>query len=148
MCIIIDANQAGDLTRGERPYVKVVLEWIDSGGAIVTGGDLERELFKLGKMRGLLNELSRSGQLKQIRPERVLRRQQQIVHQCKSNDPHVVALAIEANTRLIVTEDKNLIADLKNLSIVGTRRKIVKENSASPERVDRIRKLLSSANCN
>ncbi|XUU59850.1 hypothetical protein ACRAQ6_09745 [Erythrobacter sp. HA6-11] len=147
MCIIIDANQAGELARANKPYIQLVLKWIESGGAIVSGGHLETELIEHSEMANLLTQLSRSGQLRRIARERIVDRAALIAAACKSNDPHVVALAIEAGTNVIVTQDKNLISDLKNLELVGRRRRILKENSAQPNRTRHIPPLLQSANC-
>lgn len=148
MCIIIDANQAGELAKGEKPYIREVLHWIKSGGAIVSGGALERELFKHSHMRDLLGQLSRSGQLRIIQHAQIEATQTRVQPHCASNDAHVVALAIEARTRVIVTRDALLIQDLKNTAIVGNRRRIIKENSANPNRISHVEHLLKSANCN
>lgn len=148
MCIIIDANQAGELATGEKPYVKLVLKWIKDGGAIVSGGDLERELFKHSNMRDLMGQLSRSGQLRRIGKQKIEQRTAAVEAMCQSNDAHVVALAIEARTRVVVTGDNLLIKDLKNSTIVGTRRRVIKENSANPTRTAHVTHLLNNANCN
>lgn len=147
MCIIIDANKAADFCKQEKPYLNVLLRWIATGGRVASGGHLERELFKVHSMKALLLEWSRSGKLIRVPQERVAAREALVRSQCRSDDPHVVALAIETSASIVVTEDKNLIIDLRDRSLVGRRRRIYKENSASPSRVDRHTALLQRSDC-
>ncbi len=71
MCIIIDANKAADFCRQEKPYLRMLLKWVNSGGRIASGGHLEAELVKVQAMNGLLLEWSRSGKLIKISPNRI-----------------------------------------------------------------------------
>ena len=147
MCIVIDANKAADFCKQERPYLRTLLQWVNSGGRIASGGRLEVELYKVHAMKGLLIEWSRAGKLIRISPERIAQREALVRNRCVSNDPHVVALAIESRAHIVVTADRNLIKDLKNLELVGSKRRIYKENSASPGRTDRHRALLQRSDC-
>lgn len=147
MCIIIDANKAADFCKQEKPYLNVLLRWIGAGGRVASGGDLERELFKVESMKSLLLEWSRSGRLVRIPSDRIAVREKSVRQHCKSNDSHVIALAIESKANIVVTEDKNLICDLRDRTLVGNRRRIYKENSASPGRVDRHKLILQQSDC-
>lgn len=147
MCVIIDANRAGDIVQGAKPYILVLLKWIRGGGKIATGGHLEAELFKNGKMRDLLLQLSRSGQLRRYPSDRLAQIQATVSLKCKSDDPHVVALAIYSKAEIVVTEDADLILDLRDRSLVFSRRRIFKENAASPARVGHLTTLLARSDC-
>lgn len=147
MCIIIDANRVGDILQGEKLYVHVLLKWIRSGGKIATGGHLETELFKSSRMRDLLLQLSRSGQIRRYSVDVLSATQAQVTPMCRSDDPHVVALAIHSRAEVVVTEDAALIADLRDRSLVISRRRIFKENTASPARTTHLRKLLAQTDC-
>jgi hypothetical protein len=147
MCVVIDANKAADFCNQHHPYLKTLLRWVNSGGRIASGGHLERELFKVQAMKGILTEWSRSGKLVRISADKVSAREAVVKQHCVSDDPHVIALAIEAKAHIVVTEDKKLIVDLRNKQIVGHRRRIYKENSASPMRIDRHIALLRSSDC-
>jgi len=147
MCLVIDANQAGDFCKQEKPHLKCLLGWINSGGRVVSAGELERELFRVNAMRTLALEWSRRGNLIKLNAQEVTARKNQIAPMCRSNDAHVVAVTIVGRADVVVTSDKLLIQDLKDTAIVGSRRKIYKENSASPGRVDRHAKLLRSLDC-
>lgn len=147
MCVVIDTNKAGDFCKQERPYLKMLLKWVNSGGRIASGGRLEAELYKVQAMRGLLNEWFRKGTLVRIPSEAVAKHEALVRGLCVSDDPHVVALAIAAKAHIIVTQDGDLIKDLRNLAIVGSKRKIYKENAASPNRIDRHWALLQRSDC-
>jgi hypothetical protein len=147
MCLIIDANKAADFCKQERPYLKPLWSWVNGGGRIVSGGRLEKELFKIQAMKGVLLEWSRNGTLIRISSEKILEKENFVKSACISDDPHVVALAIISKANIVVTEDKKLIEDLRNCKLVGKRRRIYKENSASPSRIDRHATLLRSSDC-
>lgn len=147
MCVVIDANKAGDFCNQSRPYLRTLLRWVNAGGRVASGGHLERELFKVHSMKGLLLEWSRSGRLVRVPSARVSAREATLRPVCRSDDPHVLAVAIEAKASIVVTEDKDLITDLRDRSLVGQRRRIYKENSASPNRVDRHAALLARSDC-
>ena len=147
MCVVIDANKAADFCKQERPYLVALLKWVNSGGRIASGGRLEIELYKVQKMKGLLVEWMRSGKLIRVSSERITEREASVRNQCVSNDPHVVALAIESRANIIVTEDGNLIKDLKNTQLMGAKRKIYKEDSANPDHIHRHRALLQRSDC-
>lgn len=147
MCIIIDANRAGDFCLNEKPYIKTLRSWVNRGGKIVAGGKLETELFHNKKMRVLILEWTRNGTLVRISKDEVKAIEDQIKDKCVSDDPHVVALAIKTRAQIVVTEDRKLIQDLRNKQLVKKRRRIYKENTASPMRVDRQETLLQNSNC-
>jgi hypothetical protein len=147
MCVVIDTNKAADFCRQERPYLKTLLNWVNSGGRIASGGRLEAELFRVQAMKGLLLEWSRSGKLIRISPDRITNREVLVRDYCASDDPHVVALAIESRASIVVTGDMNLIKDLKNTGLMGSRRKIYKEDSANPESIKRHQALLRRSDC-
>lgn len=147
MCVVIDTNKAADFCKQERPYLKVLMKWILKGGRIVSGGRLQGELFKITEMRALVSEWSKRGNLVQLSTDVVANKEKEISPLCKSDDPHVLAIAIISNAHIVVTEDKLLIEDLRDLKIVKRRRRIYKENGASPSRIDRHLSLLNASDC-
>jgi hypothetical protein len=147
MCVVIDTNKAADFCKQERPYLKALLNWINSGGRVASGGRLEVELFKVQAMKGLLLEWSRSGKLIKISSDKITNREAVVRDDCTSDDPHVVALAIESRASIVVTSDVNLIKDLKNVALMGSRRRIYKENGANPEVIKSHRALLRRSDC-
>ena len=146
MCLIIDANRGGDFANLQDPYLLPLLSWVRKGGKIVSGGKLELELSKIGIMREMMLEWSRRGNLVRI-PSASVQSEIDALCPIKSDDPHVVALARLSGARLIVTEDKKLIADLKNSSVVGFRRKIYKKDGSKPENIRNHRRMLAGLDC-
>lgn len=147
MCLVIDANQAGDLCKQEKPHLKCLLGWINAGGRVISGGELERELFRVSGMRTLALEWSRRGNLIRLSAEQVGQIKDRLQGSCRSNDPHILAVVIAGRADVVVTADKPLIKDLKDTSLVGRRRRIYKENTASPNRIDRHVRLLRGLDC-
>ena len=146
MCLIIDANRGGDFANLQDPYLSPLLSWVRKGGKIVSGGKLELELSKIGIMREMMLEWSRRGNLVRISSASI---QNEINALCpiKSDDPHVVALARLSGARLIVTEDKKLISDLKDCTVVGFRRKIYKKDASRPANIRNHRRMLAGLDC-
>jgi predicted nucleic acid-binding protein len=118
MCVVIDANTAADFCRQEKPYLRELLRWINKGGRVAAGGKLEQELYKVEPMRALLIEWSRSGRLIKVSKEKIEACERRIKKGCRSNDTHVIALAITSKAEIVVTADKELISDLKNTQVV------------------------------
>ena len=59
-------------------------------------------------------ELQRSGNMKLIPAEAVLEKQRTLA-ELTSNDPHIIALALVANVRLLAADDGKLETDYKRL---------------------------------
>ncbi|AMS29007.1 hypothetical protein AEM38_05205 [Hyphomonadaceae bacterium UKL13-1] len=147
MCIVIDANQGGNIGRADQPHVKVLLKWIDDGGRVATGGKLEEELNKVGRMNGLLSEWQRAGRLYRVSKQKIEARVAKLGAVCKSNDKHVIALTIEAKAKIVFTADAELISDLKNREILDFKCRIFKGNDRSPGRVEHLKALLANSDC-
>ena len=129
MCIIVDANAAGDVARGTdggRP----VREWLLRGrsAGLIVGGRLLKELSE-GGLRDTLRVLDQAGRLRRIAAAQVERIEASLTsdRQCVSNDRHVVALVIASNCNLVFTKDKNLHKDLKNPRVLRSRPRIYQE---------------------
>ena len=150
MCIIIDTNQAGNFCKAEAPYMAMLMKWVNKGGRIVCGKPLKKELFEVKRMRGLIKEWERRGQLVEFDDGRIKTCEKKIKDGCKSNDAHIVALAIESKANVIVTEDQDLIKDLKNHKLVGNEIKIYKKpENARPARPhkDMHKRMLEKSDC-
>ena len=123
MCAIVDANVVHELfgpkcTEAGTKFI----EWIDAGSErLVVGGKLLKELYsgsqafmiwqktaaKYGKIRfeddGAVN----------ARTDKIQR-----AGLCKSNDPHVIALANVSGARLLYTNDGSLQQDFKSKKLI------------------------------
>jgi hypothetical protein len=147
MCILIDANQAHAFTKPS-PAMSAIVNWMASGGRVVTGGKLSDELF--GTRFGLLMvELSRRGNLV-VYPRSLVDQEIKAVKKLpiRSDDPHVLAIARISGSRVVVTNDNKLIADLKDKAICsGKRRAIRKRPEKGDMSVKAVSALLNEAQC-
>lgn len=126
MCIIVDANVAGAFfAMSPNDDVRVVIDWIDyRGGKIVLGGRLTEELYSIRTARRWLSERQRSGRAKLFR-KMLVETEEQVVSAsglCKSDDPHVIALARVSGARVLMTRDMELQKDFKCRLLVNNPR--------------------------
>lgn len=119
MCAIVDANMCG-MIFGSPTHKdsKPLWTWIYSGGALVFGGKLKAELAQSQNAHSLLAQLKKAGRAFEQSDAQIQAASTAIKHKCTSNDLHVVALALSSGARVLVTEDKKLIADFKNAKVV------------------------------
>ena len=117
MCMIVDANKLGEfLSCPSSEESGPIYKWMDRGwGVIVYSTD--GRFREVGEgLRKKLSILSQSGKAILIDArnflydEEMLREDPDLI----SNDPHVLALARATGTRLLYTEDGDLIKDFKN----------------------------------
>ena len=117
MCIIIDANRLGVMfSQPNNEDIKPIHKWINGNhGMIVysTGGDFSGDVH--GNARNALAELRRGGKARYVSPKmyKSMSEKISIGANCKSNDVHVLALALVSHARLLYTEDQALRDDFK-----------------------------------
>ncbi len=119
MCAIIDANAASEVFGPKRPEAGVkFFEWLNTGrGKLVVGGKLRDELGRVSKFQEWALEATRSGRILSTNAEKVATKTEEIKNAatCKSNDPHVLALAQVSGARLLYSNDSHLHSDFKRL---------------------------------
>ncbi len=130
MCMIVDANAAGDISRPTddgRPVLHWLLNPRRKSGLIV-GGRLLTELDH-GGLRDTLLVLSRAGRLHRISDDQIQPAEDRLRADgsCLSNDHHVVALVVVSACRLVFTKDQRLHHDLKNRRVVPNRPRIYQD---------------------
>jgi hypothetical protein len=108
---------------------------------------LAKEVLRNRDFAGLVREWELQDKIRHCDSKLVREEQKQVAPQCKSNDPHIIALVNIGHVEAVVTQDKNLISDLRNAQLVGHRRKVLKENDHSPGRTTSLRKVLNRLNC-
>jgi hypothetical protein len=132
MCIIIDANVASQIFSNPKDEDSVpVLNWLFKDGAVVYGGKLAQELFKVRAARRSILEFKRSGRAFQIDSQQ-LENEEQVILQldvCRSNDPHVIALARVSGARTLYSHDELLHEDFKNRQLIDKPKGCVYQNS-------------------
>lgn len=126
MCGIVDANVAfevfGDVGKHTEAGTKF-FDWISAGsGRLVVGGQLLRELHT--PTREWARQLLLASRMTIVDKDAVDMRTTQLRREesCKSNDPHVIALAQISGARLLYTDDADLMRDFKNRSLINNPR--------------------------
>ena len=123
MCSIVDANVVHEVFGTDRPEAGVkFFEWFYTGsGHLVVGGKLLEEL-KGGSpgFRNVVQQLQLAGRMTIENKSVVDERTEQLQREgaCKSNDPHVIALAQISGARLLYSADGDLQQDFNNKELI------------------------------
>ena len=131
MCLIVDNNLASDFFCGSvadlAPLKNAVL---DSTCCLYYGGHLSREYFRSEKVKRMIRQLDQAGRAKAIPDAAVDARTEAVASQCVSDDPHIIALALESGARLLCSRDQALHTDFTNPQLINTPRGHVYQNAA------------------
>ena len=120
MCIIIDANVAGELP-GPSADAKPVVDWIEGGsGRLVIGGRNTVELDAHRGVRRWLIGLLQSGRARSVSAEIVQTKERELLAsgRHRSDDPHMLALALASGARLLFSRDRDLHHDFGNPELI------------------------------
>jgi len=125
MCLIIDTNVAHRaLCDPADPEFELVYKSLFGNSrpqqALVYGGGLATEYDRSGQISRAVEELLRAGRAWR-EDDGVVDVETKFASQhCRSNDPHVIALARVSGVRLLCTHDRNsgLMADFKNKELI------------------------------
>ncbi len=122
MCSILDASVVGEVFgSNSSEAAKKFFDWIDSGkGRLVTGGKVLRELNKNSNFRVWRKEATSAGIIREANENEVNAKTEKLKIEglCRSNDPHVIALAKVSGARLLYSNDGNLIKDFKDKKLI------------------------------
>lgn len=122
MCAIIDASVAGKaFAKPCHADFKPLWHWVEHrDGRIILGGLLSDELDRLPNVRQRLAELRRAGLALRVRKEAVDEQEKEVRRSglCRSDDPHVIALARVSGARVLCTNDRNLEIDFTNRQLL------------------------------
>ena len=147
MCAILDNDVAHQVFGRDRPPAGAAFRsWIDSGsGQLVVGGQLRRELagnqaFRLWLQQALLEGRARSVNDSDVEKRTTDLRQAGV---CRSNDPHVVALAQLSNARLLYSNDDDLRHDFGNKQLIDQPRGKIYSTKRSNDFRESHRRLLN-----
>lgn len=121
MCLIVDANAAGKFLGRS----SAILDWLFRGKGnprLVAGGKLSDELNRLVEVSLVLINLERAGKLRKF-DRKSIDSEAKKLKRCRSNDTHILALAILSGARTLASFDDALCADFRDPSIVPKRPK-------------------------
>ncbi len=111
MCAIVDASVGNEVFSSDPPEAGVkFVEWIDTGrGQLVATGKLLEELNKTSA-RKWIQQAFIAGLIKDVSESDVEAKTEELQNKqvCRSNDPHVIALAQVSGSRLLYSHDGDL----------------------------------------
>ena len=123
MCAIVDSNAGFHLVGpSSTPPGRYFREWLNNRqGKLVVGGRLLSELKQNSVIKNWIASALASGIAKRVPDGLVndLTENLQNNNVCKSDDEHVIALAIISGARLLYTFDTDLMEDFKNRQVLG-----------------------------
>jgi len=117
MCLILDTNRFGPfLDRGDKDMAPV-RDWIENRNGKIAWSPtrgMRGELERYGKMKDEFIRYRRAGKLKLI-DEAAVTKEMKTLPELRSNDTEIIALARAAGVGLLVSADRNLHADFKEI---------------------------------
>ena len=133
MCIILDTNAFSNYVNGESD-TEPVRQWLEGRGHVRPKGKIvyspttaiKKEIARHEGFRLKILELQRANRVRIISPMKVKKREGDL-GEIKSDDPHILALALEGQVGVLVSQDKKLGEDFKRLT--GGRGRIYKKAS-------------------
>ncbi len=125
MCVILDTNTFHKFKNPDDEDMAPVWKWLDNrNGKIVYANTKKFEdEWERGGMSHLRDQMMRAGQLKLV-SEGVQEKADELKGEIASNDEHVIALALIANVKVLVSYregDSDLFDDFKDKNLVGGR---------------------------
>lgn len=117
MCIILDANLFGKFDDLRNEDMKPVHRWLNNRNGKIVYSDAEKiqREWKIGRGTQRLTSLRQSGQLKLVSKRDVEERESALRGKIQSDDEHIIALALVARVKVLVSSDQALHRDFKNL---------------------------------
>ena len=124
MCIIVDANTFHKFKDPNNEDMEPVWTWLEKRGGKIAYSDTEKleEEWDNGGMQKLGNRLRQTGKLKVVSPEDVQEKADELKGKIKSDDEHIIALALIAGVKVLVSYregDRDLFDDFKDKNLVG-----------------------------
>ena len=148
MCAIVDANVAYQVFGEDRPPAgERFFDWLSSPrGQLVVGGKLREELSRDLRFQRWLTTAVRYGRARSVIDDEVDKRAQELQRTgvCKSDDEHVLALALVSGARLLYTNDTALIDDFGNREVIARPRGKVYTTVRNADVTDTHRRLLAA----
>ncbi len=122
MCVVLDTDVQAEVFGDARPPAgEAFFDWINRGdGRLVAGGKLLKELAGRENFREWWRQALLAGLVTEVDNEAVRAETNRLVEEkaCRSNDHHVIALAVVGGARLLYTKDRKLTSDFKNRRLI------------------------------
>ena len=124
MCIILDTNTFHRFNNPDDMDMEPVRKWLRGRHgkiAYSTTAKLKNE-WDAGGMRHQRDELMRAGKLKLVSPDEHRKKENELKGKTRSNDEHIIALALVAKVEILVSYragDRALFKDFKDPHLVN-----------------------------
>ena len=151
MGAIVDANVADEVFGSNRSEAgKQFFDWIDAGkGVLMVGGGILQEFDKTSFRKRRIKEWMRqavlAGNVREFKDPKINKLKTKLLGEkkCRSDDPHILALAQVSGARLLYSNDKKLQQDFKNKELIDQPRgKIYPTNNEDKKFQKKHKKLL------
>lgn len=121
MCVIIDSNVINQVFGVRNKQAgRELLKWIESRkGKLIFGGRLTQEIEQNNNCRAWMRTASRRGLAREI-PGNAITKKYKVLTKHKSDDEHILVLAMVSRTRLLFTNDTALADDFRDPDIMGS----------------------------
>ena len=117
MCLILDADKYSDFLNPNNSDLQPVRDWIQNkGGKLVYSPTkkLKEELGRHKRMKSRFLLYAQAGRVREVERDKVDHMEAGLTG-LSSNDSHIVALALVAEVKLLVSGDTDLHDDFKNI---------------------------------
>lgn len=121
MCAIIDSNVRDELVKKAPSAAgSHFRKWLsDRKGKLVVGGKLLEELQESRAVKQWISSRIQAGIVDRVEDRKVDILADEIKDQCRSDDPHIIALARVSGARLLYTADRDLMDDFQDKKLLG-----------------------------
>ena len=150
MCAILDNDVCAEVFGKRRtPAGKGFLDWLDSRGHLVAGGQNKRELDGNNSFQAWWREATLAGRTTLVNDDQVTQLQHQLESNraCRSNDAHIIALARLSGARLLYSNDRELMDDFRNRGLIPKPPGKVYSTDVTQDFTPRRRRLLRESHC-
>ena len=151
MCAILDNCVVSEVFGARRPPAgEGFFGWINSGtGRLIGGGKLLKELARQKSFSVWWQQAVLAGLATRVDDDAVQLKTARLIEQraCRSNDAHVVALALVGGARLLYTNDRKLQRDFKNGELINAPRGSVYSTRRNDAFTRTKRTLLAGSSC-
>lgn len=130
MSLIVDNNVAADFFCGSNPDLAPLKSAVLNATCCLYygGSKLRNEYFQSPKVRRIVKQLDQAGRAKAFPDATIDARMNQVAPNCVSDDPHIIALALESGARLLCSHDQDLHSDFTNPTLINNPRGHVYQN--------------------
>ena len=122
MCVILDADAFGKFKDPDNEDMAPVWNWLENKNGKIVYSITERmeNEWNDGGMRVMRDVLRQNNKIKLVSPEALEKIENELKGKLKSNDTHIIALALTANVKVLISGgDAKLIKDFKNRAFVS-----------------------------